>query len=159
MHKLNEAFSNQGAVVSIISYSTMNDGAPAQLSGREVWPSRNVRPTFSLNWQLSVSDACLHFSEQSKRKFGRRESRAYTWWALTCHGKVTHTSSWPLSQPSLESREVHLTHSQSLPLLCPPSSRGSFCSSYMNQTPRKANLRRLSRHWVSRAQGVFWATA
>ena len=65
MHKLNEAFSNQGAVVSIIYYSTMNDGVPAQLSGREVWPSRNVRPTFSLNDNfLFLMPVCILASNQ-----------------------------------------------------------------------------------------------
>lgn len=67
--------------------------------------------------------------------------------------KAIHVSSWPLSQLF----GVHLTHSQSLPLLRPPNPRGSFCSSYMNQTDTaNSQPQEIVTSPGLQRQGVFW---
>lgn len=108
----------------------MNGGVSAQLSGREEGPSRNVRPTFSLNWQLSASDGCPCFSKQSKRKFEKRERPAYTWQALTHHWKQGHPCIWASSLCSLPL--FWAKWSPHFPPLEPPmpSPGSSFGSSY-----------------------------
>lgn len=75
----------------------MNDGAPAQLSGREVWPSRNVRLTFPLNWQLSVSDACLHLAS-NQRVSVKKEKAPLTLMSTHLLGRRGRASSWTPSQ-------------------------------------------------------------
>lgn len=97
----------------------MNGGVPAQLSGREDGPSRNVRPTFCLNWQLSVSDGCLRFSKQSKRKFEKKEHPAYTWQAVVHHCRQGHAS-----EPALQPAAPHYPPVEP-PMPSPGSSFGS----------------------------------
>lgn len=132
----------------------MNGGVPAQLSGREEGPSRNVRPTFSLNWQLSASDGCLHFSKQSKRKVWEKRTSCFP---------LTGTKSALKARPciraccSFEPREVHTTHPWRLP--CP--AQGVHLAPAINQTgtsnspPRQTQFAPLGL-WST---GMFKATA
>lgn len=131
-----------------------NGGVPAQLSGREEGPRRNVRPTFSLNWQLSASDGCC---EQSKRKFEKKERPAYTWQTPTHHWKQGHASE-PALQPTALLSQVKSTlptpgafHAQPREFI--------WLQLETRQTPQTANPGRSLHHWVSGAQGCLKATA